>query len=117
MLNGVELPHGLTDLTIQGVTPVPNSIVWDTVEEYEHGLVLGQVTVDAELALEGVMHKDDHYLAGPGVRLSEDLNDHMVEVSLYRSAQLVFDARRESEQIELEFRGTNAPESHPPEGG
>jgi hypothetical protein len=117
MLNGMELPHGLTDLTIQEVTPVPNSIVWDTVEEYEHGLVLGQVTVDAELMLEGVMHKDDYYLAGPGVRLSEDLNDHMVEVSLYRSAQLVFDARRESEQIELEFRGTNAPESHPHEGG
>ncbi|MER5339609.1 NACHT domain-containing protein [Streptomyces mirabilis] len=115
-LNRVELPHGLTDLTIQEVTPDPNSIVWDTVEEYEHGLVLGQVTVDAELMLEGVMHKSDYYLAEPDVRLSEELNDHMVEVSFYRSAQLLFDARRDSEQIELEFRGTNAPESHPHEG-
>ncbi|MGA4861711.1 SAV_2336 N-terminal domain-related protein [Streptomyces lavendulocolor] len=113
-LNGVQLPPGLTDLTIQDITPDLESIVWDTVEEYEYGLALGQVTVDAELMLEGVMYKSDYYLAGPDVRLSEDLNDHMVEVSLYRSAQLVFDARRESEEaVELEFRGTNAPESHP----
>ncbi|MEV7566540.1 SAV_2336 N-terminal domain-related protein [Streptomyces tanashiensis] len=113
-LNGVELPPGLTNLTIQGIIPDTESIVWDTVEEYEYGLILGQVTVDAELTLEGSMHKSDYYLAEPDVQLSEDLNDHMVEVSLYRSAQLVFDARRESEEaVELRFRGTNAPESHP----
>ncbi|MGX1548147.1 hypothetical protein [Streptomyces adustus] len=110
----MELPPGLMDLTIEGITPDIESIVWDTVEEYEYGLVLGQVTVDTELMLEGVMHKSDYYLAKPDVQLSEDLNDHMVEVSLYRSAQLVFDARRESEEaVELQFRGTNAPESNP----
>ncbi|MFJ1840826.1 SAV_2336 N-terminal domain-related protein [Streptomyces sp. NPDC088146] len=113
-LNGVELPPGLTNLTIQGITPDTTSIIWDTVEEYEYGLVLGQVTVDAELMLEGFMYKSDYYLAESDVHLSEDLNDHMVEVSLYRNAQLVFDARRESEElIELQFHGTNAPESHP----
>ncbi|MFJ9761073.1 SAV_2336 N-terminal domain-related protein [Streptomyces sp. NPDC101149] len=113
-LNGLELPAGLTNLTIQGITPDTESIVWDTVEEYEYGLVLGQVTVDAELMLEGFMYKSDYCLAESDVRLSEELNDHMVEVSLYRDAQLVFDARRESEElIELQFHGTNAPESHP----
>ncbi|MDI1458889.1 SAV_2336 N-terminal domain-related protein [Streptomyces sp. ATE26] len=111
-LNDVELPAGLTDLTIQGITPDSESIVWETVEEYEHGLILGRVTVDAELTLEGVMHKSDY--AGADVRLLEDLNDHMVEVSLNRRAQLVFDARQDLEApVELQFSGMNAPESHP----
>ncbi|MEV7339784.1 SAV_2336 N-terminal domain-related protein [Streptomyces sp. NPDC093544] len=114
-LNGVALPSGLTDVTIQDVTPVTQSIVWDTVEEYEDGLVLGQVTVDVQLVLEGFMDKNDYALAMREVRLLEEVNDHLVEVSVERSAQLVFDARRESEDVELEFRGTNPPEPHPHE--
>ncbi|MEU6555869.1 SAV_2336 N-terminal domain-related protein [Streptomyces sp. NPDC046915] len=94
-LNGVELP-GLTDVTIQGVTPDPDSIVWDTVEEYDHGLALGHVTVNAELVLVGV-------------------DAHMEEVSVELEVQLTFDARRESADIELEFRGTNPQEPHPHE--
>ncbi|MFF4018427.1 SAV_2336 N-terminal domain-related protein [Streptomyces sp. NPDC001843] len=114
-LNGVELPSGLTDLTIQAVTPDLDSIVWSTVEEYEYGLVLGHVTVNAELVLEGFMHKSDYSLAAGDVRLLEELNDHMVEVSVERNAQLTFDARQESEDIELEFSGTNAAGPHPHE--
>lgn len=112
-LNGVSLPPGLTDLTIQDITPDTQSIVWDTVEEYEEGLVLGQVTVDVQLVLEGFMHKSDYGLSMSEVRLLDEVNDHMMEVSVERSAQLVFDARRESEDVELEFRGTNAPEPNP----
>ncbi|MFD9459544.1 SAV_2336 N-terminal domain-related protein [Streptomyces sp. NPDC060027] len=112
-LNGVALPPGLTDVTIQDVTPDTQSIVWDTVEEYEEGLVLGQVTVDVRLILEGLMHNRDYDLALPEVVLLNRVNDHMVEVHVERSAQLVFDARRESEDVELEFRGTNAPEPNP----
>jgi hypothetical protein len=109
-LNGVALPPGLTNVTIHDVAPDTQSIVWDTVEEYEEGLVLGQVTVDVQLVLEGLMYKSDYYLTEGEVRLLEEVNDHMVEVSVERSAQLLFDARRESEDVELEFRGTNAPE-------
>ncbi|MGW6204402.1 SAV_2336 N-terminal domain-related protein [Streptomyces sp. NPDC055089] len=112
-LHGVELPPGLTDLTIQDVGPDTASIVWDTVEEYEYGLVLGQVTVDAHLILEGLMHDSDYSLATPTVRLLNQVNDHMVEVAVDADAQLVFDARREGEQVELEFRGTTSPEPHP----
>ncbi|WP_411770927.1 SAV_2336 N-terminal domain-related protein [Streptomyces gramineus] len=112
-LNGVVLPPGLTDVTIQDVTPDTQSIVWDTVEEHEEGLVLGQVTVDVRLILEGLMHNRDYDLALPEVALLNRVNDHMVEVHVERSAQLVFDARRESEDVELEFRGTNAPEPNP----
>ncbi len=114
-LNGAALPPGLTDLTVQDIAPDTQSIVWDTVEEYEDGLVLGQVTVDVRLVLEGLMHKTDYELTMREVRLLGEVNDHMVEVSVERSAQLVFDARRESEEVELEFRGTNPPEPHPHE--
>ncbi|MFS8200049.1 SAV_2336 N-terminal domain-related protein [Streptomyces sp. CWNU-52B] len=114
-LNGVALPPGLIEVTIQDVTPDTQSIVWDVVEEYEEGLVLGQVTVDVQLVLEGLMHKSDYSLTEEDIRLVGDVNDHMVEVSVERSAQLVFDARRESEEVELEFRGTNPPEPHPHE--
>ncbi|MFI1486141.1 SAV_2336 N-terminal domain-related protein [Streptomyces sp. NPDC020747] len=114
-LNGVELPAGITDLTIHGITPDTHSIVWDTVEEYEYGLVLGQVTVDVGLVLEGFMYKADYALAMPEVRLLGDVNDHTVEVSVERNAQLVFDARRELDDVELEFRGTNPNEPHPHE--
>jgi hypothetical protein len=113
-LHGVALPPGLTDVTFQDITPDTQSIVWDTVEEYEEGLVLGQVTVDVRLVLEGLMHKGDYAFAMREVRLLNEVNDHMVEVSVERSAQLVFDARRESEDhLELEFRGTTAPEPNP----
>ncbi|MFC8664140.1 SAV_2336 N-terminal domain-related protein [Streptomyces sp. NPDC057199] len=112
-LNGVPLPSGIMDLTIQAVTPDTQSIVWDTVEEYEHGLVLGRVTVDAHLVLEGLMNKRDHNLVADETRLLEEVNEHMVEVSVERSVQLVFDARRESGDVELEFRGTNPDEPHP----
>ncbi|MFI1763430.1 SAV_2336 N-terminal domain-related protein [Streptomyces sp. NPDC020800] len=112
MLSGVELPAGLTDMTIHDITPDSDSIVWDTVEDYEYGLVLGHVTVDARLVLEGVMHKGDYYVSRD-VELLWDVNDHMVEVSVERGAQLVFDGRLESGNVELEFRGTTAPERHP----
>ncbi|MCZ4602651.1 SAV_2336 N-terminal domain-related protein [Streptomyces sp. Lzd4kr] len=112
-LNGVALPPGLTDVTIQDVTADTQSIVWDTVEEYEEGLTLGRVTVDVRLVLEGIMHKSDYALATSEVRLLDEVNDHMVEVSVERGAQLVFDARRESQDVELEFRGTNPPEPNP----
>ncbi|MEU3937221.1 SAV_2336 N-terminal domain-related protein [Streptomyces sp. NPDC029044] len=116
-LHGVALPPGLTDVTIQDITPDTQSIIWDTVEEYEEGLVLGQVTVDVRLVLEGLMHKSDYALTMREVRLLYEVNDHMVEVSVERSAQLVFDARRESEDLELEFRGTNAVEPNPHDFG
>ncbi|MEU5340263.1 SAV_2336 N-terminal domain-related protein [Streptomyces sp. NPDC020766] len=114
-LYGVELPAGITDLTIHGITPDTDSIVWDTVEEYEYGLVLGQVTVDVVLVLGGFMYKADYALAMPEVRLLRDVNDYTVAVSVERNAQLVFDARRELDDVELEFRGTNPNEPHPHE--
>lgn len=110
-LNGVELPTGLTDMTIHGITPDTDSIVWDTVEEYEYGLVLGQVTVDAQIVLEAFMHKSDYSDTGD-VELLWDVNDHMVEVGVERDAQLIFDGRLDLGNVELEFRGFNGPELH-----
>ncbi|MFD8006077.1 SAV_2336 N-terminal domain-related protein [Streptomyces mirabilis] len=111
-LAGVELPTGLTDVTIHDITPDTDSIVWDTVEDYRYGLVLGQVTVDAQLVLEGFMHKSE-YSDSSNVELLRDVNDHMAEVSVERDVQLLFDGRLESGNVELEFRGTNAPDRHP----
>ncbi|WP_336048783.1 SAV_2336 N-terminal domain-related protein [Streptomyces sp. CA2R101] len=110
-LSGVELPTGLTDVTIHDITPDTDSIVWDTVEEYEYGLVLGQVTVDAQLVFEAFMHKSDYSDSGD-VELLWDVNDHMVEVGVERDAQLIFDGRLDSGNVELEFRGFNGPELH-----
>ncbi|WP_218042418.1 SAV_2336 N-terminal domain-related protein [Streptomyces chartreusis] len=114
-LGGIVLPPGLTDLTIHDITPDTSSIAWDTVEAYEHGLVLGQVMVDAHLTLEGLMHKSDYFAEGDA-RLLYEVNDHMVEVSVERNAQLLFDARRDLETIELAFYGVNSSEAHPRDG-
>jgi hypothetical protein len=111
-LSGVELPTGLMEVTIDGITPNANSIVWDTVEEYEYGLVLGRVTVDVQLALEAFMYKSDYSDAGD-VELLWDVNDHVVEVRIERDAQIVFDGRLDSDNVELEFRGFQGPEVHP----
>ncbi|MFE2642719.1 hypothetical protein ACFXDO_09115 [Streptomyces nigra] len=54
-LDGVALPPGLTGVTVLEVTPDTQSIVRDTVEEFEEGLPLQQVTVDAELVVEGII--------------------------------------------------------------
>ncbi|MGW5285290.1 SAV_2336 N-terminal domain-related protein [Streptomyces collinus] len=112
-LIGVELPTGLTEVTIQDITPDTNSIVWDTVEEYEHGLVLGQARVHARLALEGFMHKGD-YADADGVDLLWEANDHTVEVSIERDAQLAFDGRMDSGNIDLEFLGFESPALNAP---
>ncbi|MEU4464099.1 SAV_2336 N-terminal domain-related protein [Streptomyces sp. NPDC024017] len=111
-LSGIELPAGLTEVTIDDITPDTDSLVWDTVEEYEYGLVLGQVTVEAQLVLEAFMHKGDYFNAGD-VELLWEVNDHVVEVRIERDAQLVFDGRLDSGNVELEFHGFNGPELHP----
>jgi class 3 adenylate cyclase len=113
-LNGIDLPLGMHNLTLHDVTPNIASISWDIVEEYEYDLTLGQVTVEVELILEGYMNKGDAFIDS-SVRILEDINSHMVEVSIERSAQLIFDARRESGIFELEFHGTSAPELNPHE--
>lgn len=110
-LSGVELPTGLIEVTIDDITPDTDSLVWDTVEEYEYGLVLGQVTVYAQLVLEAFMHKGDYSDSGD-VELLWDVNDQVVEVRVERDAQLVFDGRLDSGNVELEFRGFNGPELH-----
>ncbi|WP_432104192.1 SAV_2336 N-terminal domain-related protein [Streptomyces sp. bgisy091] len=112
-LNGVALPPGLTGLSIQDITPNMDSISWDIVEEYEYGLVLGQLTVDAELVLEGCMLKSDYYISAYDVSLVGDVNEHMVEVTVQRNAQLRFFTRQDMNEIELEFGGTTAAESDP----
>ncbi|MGW4047452.1 SAV_2336 N-terminal domain-related protein [Streptomyces sp. NPDC004721] len=110
-LNGVELPTGLTDAAIDDITPDTDSIVWDTVEDYEHGLVLGQVRVGVRLVLEGVMHKGD-YTDSDDVDVLWEVNDHTVEVSFERDAQLLFDGRMDSGNVYLEFRGLEVPVLH-----
>ncbi|MFB7300217.1 SAV_2336 N-terminal domain-related protein [Streptomyces rubiginosohelvolus] len=112
-LNGAELPPGLTDLSIQDISPDTDSIAWDLVEEYEYGLVLGRLTVDAELVLEGLMPKSDYDVSARDVTLVGDVNEHMVEVTVRRSAQLLFFTRQEMNEIELEFGGTISPEPDP----
>ncbi|WP_073791958.1 SAV_2336 N-terminal domain-related protein [Streptomyces sp. CB01580] len=111
-LNGVELPTGLADATIDDITPDTDSIVWDTVEDYENGLVLGQVRVGVRLVLEGVMHKGD-CTESDDVDVLWEVNDHMVEVSFERDAQLLFDGRMDSGNVYLEFRGFEIPVLHP----
>ncbi|MFD5648011.1 SAV_2336 N-terminal domain-related protein [Streptomyces sp. NPDC127039] len=112
-LNGAALPSGLVDLSIQDITPDMDSIAWDMVEEYEYGLVLGQLTVDAELVLEGFMLKSDYYLSAQDVSLVGEGNEHMVEVTVRRNAQLRFFTRQDMNEIELEFGGTTSPEPGP----
>jgi hypothetical protein len=112
-LNGAALPPGLMDLSVQDIAPDLDSIVWDMVEEYEYGLVLGQLTVDAELVLEGVMPKSDYYLSAQDVSLVGEVNEHMVEVTVRRNAQLRFFTRQDMNEIELEFGGTTSPEPGP----
>ncbi|MEU1043766.1 SAV_2336 N-terminal domain-related protein [Streptomyces sp. NPDC005897] len=112
-LNGAALPPGLMDLSVQDIAPDMDSIAWDMVEEYEYGLVLGQLTVDAELVLEGVMPKSDYYLSAQDVSLVGEVNDHMVEVTVRRNAQLRFFTRQDMNEIELEFGGTTSPEPGP----
>ncbi|WP_143664568.1 SAV_2336 N-terminal domain-related protein [Streptomyces sp. NRRL B-24572] len=111
-LNGMELPAGLTDATIDDITPDMGSIVWSIMEEREGGLILGRLKVDARLVLEGFMHKGDYSDSGD-VDLLWEVSDHMVEVSFEGDVQLIFDGKVDSGNIDLEFRGFESSELYP----
>ncbi|MFC8094819.1 SAV_2336 N-terminal domain-related protein [Streptomyces sp. NPDC057301] len=111
-LIGVELPTGLTDVTIHDVTPDTDSIVWTTVEDHGPGLALGEVRADAMLILEGFMHKGE-YSDRIRVNLLWEANEHTVEVSYEQDVQLVFEGRIDSGNVDLTFRGFETPELHP----
>ncbi|GLW75346.1 hypothetical protein Kpho02_76430 [Kitasatospora phosalacinea] len=110
ILSNLRLPTGVDHVTIDEALPDLLTTDWSIYDRYEDGLVLAEVTVEADVSFEAFMYKSDYYAHDPAERISlldGDWNDHMVRVGLSRNVQLTFHATidPETNDVELTFEG------------
>lgn len=93
----VLIPDLIESPTIVHVETDPRSIYWEAYETYEEDTLLVRATIDADVEIQGFVHKGDYY----GIEdmldvINFDWNDHYALVSANVSARLVFHVRLES---------------------
>ncbi|MFJ9607282.1 SAV_2336 N-terminal domain-related protein [Kitasatospora sp. NPDC101176] len=96
-----ELP-GATEATISFLEPKDSTIDWYPVETYDGGTVVGEVKVTAELTLEAFLHKADVFLED-GLTILDEVNEHMVEVSVTLLGELSFHAQVDGPEFDVQL--------------
>ncbi|MGW1976973.1 SAV_2336 N-terminal domain-related protein [Streptomyces sp. NPDC001889] len=111
-LEDVDIPALLDSPTVKSVHPDRSTLDWHSHEEYDHGLVVGEVTVEAEITIEGFMTKSAFAFHEHEVDvLDGDWNDDTVWASVSRSVVLTFHAQVEPPPFdaELELQAVASP--------
>ncbi|MFE4356524.1 SAV_2336 N-terminal domain-related protein [Kitasatospora sp. NPDC056800] len=105
--HGWTVPHvlGADEATIASVELDDSTVEWNVTESYEHGTVLAEVRVAADVILEAFVFKSDLYIMDAVTVLDPDVNDHMAEVAVAVRMELVYQAQIDGpdHQIRLEM--------------
>jgi len=93
----LSLPTTLQSPIIDNLGADVQTLDWYTYEEFEGGTLLGEASIEADVAIGGDMFTSDYYIAAEGEDeidiLDADWNDHMARVSVSRRVELTFQVR------------------------